>query len=180
MNILFPVLVRRVFFWNFFPGVGGSSKSAATTNTDQSTKVQTTNNQAGASEGSIAIGAGANAVIESSDTETVQAAADAIEKAAGNAVAGNVDVSKAAIAGNADVSKSVVRDALDFGDTSLRTVEQANAILSRTFETYAGNLKDNSGIAPTSVLESTNKTMLYGIAGLGIVVVLFMLNKGSK
>lgn len=170
MKLIFPVIFQRVFFWNFFPGIGGSSK--ASTTTDASTKVSTTNQQVGASEGSVAIGANSSAVIESSDPESIKAAADAIQSVAGTAISGNVDVSKTAIATTADVSKSSLRDALDFGETALdnvrRTTESANALLSRSYETYAGALKDNSGDAATTVLEKTNTEMRNVVIGIAI------------
>jgi hypothetical protein len=136
------------FFHSMALGVGGSSKSTSATNSDNSTKVTTTNQQVGASEGSFAVGSGSNVVYESSDGDVLTAIAKE-----------NSDVAKTAVVSTADVAKSTTRDALDFGETALdnvrRTTESANALLSRSYETYAGALKDNSGDAATTVVQDS-------------------------
>ena len=152
-----------LFFRSMALGIGGSSKSSSTTNSDNSTKVTTTNQQVGASEGSFAVGANSNVTYESVDTDVVQAA-----------VGGNTDVAKTAITATADVAKTVNRDALDFGESALdnvrRTTESANALLSRSYETYAGALKDNSGDAATTVVQDSQKNILYAVGILAVAV----------
>lgn len=150
-----------LFWWPFFPGIGGGSKSNSSTTTDSSTKVTTTNQQTGASEGSFAVGGSGNSVnYTTEDPKTLQHIADV-----------NQNVTTAALTSG---NKST-EDALNFGsdalDTVGRTVQQANDLLSRSFESYAGKLQDNSGSAPSTVAISTNKNQTYIIIASVIAVV---------
>ncbi len=156
--------------------LGGSSKSSSTQNVDSSTKVETTNKQVGASEGSFAVGSDSNVTynVESADKVIVGKAVDAITEATKS----SNDVSKTAINTSATVSRDVARDALDFGETALdnvrRTTESANALLSRTQENFVGTLARNAGDAPQTVAQDSMKNTLYislaavvAILGLG-------------
>jgi hypothetical protein len=134
-------------------GRGDSSES--NTSSDSSTKVTTNNQQVGASEGSQAFGANSTVNIESSDAKVITAAGAIINNAVTN---------------TNDTVKTTTKDALNFGSDALntvgKTVEQANGLLSRTFETYAGNLKDNSGVSGTTVADNMQKYALYAVVAI--------------
>lgn len=96
--------------------IGGTSESKTSTQTDSSTKVTTTNNQAGASEGSTAIGAGASVTVTSADPAIL---AKVLESNAG--------VTQRAFENN----NATLKDALSFA--ALRGSE-ANSLVSKVLD----------------------------------------------
>lgn len=140
--------------------LGGGDKTTANTTSTSTTDVTTTNQQTGASEGSFAVGGSGNTVT-TEDPKTLQHIADV-----------NADVSKTAIGQVGTTAK----DALNFGsgalDTVGRTVQQANDILARSFESYAGKIESNAGSAPSTVAISGDKNQMYIVIASVIAVVI--------
>lgn len=168
LNFLLPI---RLY-------LGGSSKSSSTQNVDSSTKVETTNKQVGASEGSFAVGSDSTVNYTSADPEIAKASFDAITEATKS----SSDVSKKAIETTAVVSRDATRDALDFGESALdnvrRTTESANALLSRTQENFVGTLARNAGDAPQTIAQDSMKNMLYiGLASVVAILGFGYLNR---
>jgi hypothetical protein len=155
---LCPFWLSRRLTLNF----GGKSKSYTNQETDQSTNINLTNQQVGASEGSIAAGAGANQDINSGiqiegssgvtfenvDDEIINAAADAIETA-GQA--------------NRDAlifSEKVVSDTLaGIADGQAN----ANDLVRQTNEVLAGVVGDKAEDATSTQAAKFQRTLL--IAG---------------
>lgn len=171
------------------------SKSKSTQEVDNSTTITTENKQVGASEGSVAIGAGSsNVTIERIDDDVLQSASDAIQSSAAlansslqanvatvgrsldsvdNVVNNNLETTKAAF----EFGTTVTRDSLsEVGDT----VEQANKLLSQSFEQSADILARNAGVKGADEVGNENKTVLV-VGGLAAVVVLAtLLGKKGK
>lgn len=169
------------------------SKSKSDQTVDNSTSISTENNQVGASEGSIGIGAGAsNITIERIDDDVLASASDAIVAStnlAGDSLKANVltvgrslDTVDKVINNNQETTKAafefgqnVSKDALsEVGDT----VEQANALLSQSFEQSANILARNAGVRGSDEVQ-TDKTALYVVGGIGVILLLKTLKKSK-
>lgn len=151
------------------------SKTKTTQEIDSSTTVTNTNQQQGASEGSTVIRAGGN--VERVDAELVDAAGNLIF-AAGSTLNRGYDT----IDNIADNQVITNRDNLNFAQgvnqDSLvavgNTVEQANALLSKSFEQSSNILARNAGVRGSDEVK-TDQTALYvigGVAALGLIIFL--------
>lgn len=169
--------------------MGDSRKGGSDTKVSTSTEL--TNAQTGASEGALAFGQnsqGNTVNVSSSDAAVVGKVSDALIQlnADSNQTVGGV--ARYSIA----AQNSSEKNALDFADKignnaidqnsniALQTVkgaqstaEEANAILSRSFETYAGALKDNTGVAPSTVFTGSLQTLAYAAAVVLVAYFLF-------
>lgn len=173
------------------------SKSKQQTSVDNSTSIETTNQQVGASEGSIALGAGSSGsvTIERVDDEVLQTATDAIGEAtnlAGDSLRANVstvgrslDSVDKVIDNNLETTKAafefgsgVTRDSLsEVGDT----VEQANALLAQSFEQSSNILARNAGVRGADEV-GNDKTglIIVGLIAGGALLLTFSGKKKSK
>jgi len=143
--------------------VGGSSKSATTTNIDQSSQVTNIDNKVGASEGSIAIGANTKVNLGGFENiggnVTIQRVDDAILNAAGEAIV---------------KSSEVARDALDFGAGAQ---DKANDLVRNTnemFGAFIGRKLDDSQSTQNESL------MKYGFIAVAIGASLFVFKSFKK
>lgn len=162
------------------------NKSKTEQDVDNSTKITTENKQVGASEGSTAIGAGSsNITIERIDDDVLRTATDAIGAStnlAGDSLKANVltvgrslDSIDNVINNNTATTKAafefsggVTKDALsEVGDT----VEQANALLSKSFEQSSNILARNAGVRGADEV-GNDKTALYIVGGVAAAVLL--------
>lgn len=157
---------------NFCLGVGGSSKSSSTQNYDASTKVNTTNNQVGASEGSLAVGAGAN--LDASTGPKIQAGSGAtiqtVDSSGLKYALENNSVSNQAIS---DIAKSVIQ------------ASQAGNVQSTGYAQAALDSAKSSALrAADSITSQSDKTqkkvLLIGGAALVLVIGIVILTKGKK
>jgi len=162
--------------------------------TDQSTTITTENKQVGASEGSVAIGAGSsNVTIERIDDDVLRSASDAITAStnlAGDSLKANVltvgrslDTVDNVINNNTETTKAafefggqVTRDSLsEVGDT----VEQANKLLSQSFEQQANILARNAGVRGSDEV-GNDKTALFVVGGVAGLLLLLSMKGKSK
>ena len=155
-----------------------SSKTKVTEEIDSSTNVLTTNQQATASEGSIAVGAGANVTIESLDSDVVNSSLKAVESISGQA--------QATAAKALDSNISVTESALNFGrdnvSTIASTLSQANSLLSKSFESSANILQRSGGVDESTIRSESNSSdkILIGSAIAAILALTFIGRKGGK
>lgn len=169
----------------------GNAKKGGSDSTS-STSSSVANNQVGASEGALAFGAGAygNTVISTNnDAGIIAQAGDAISHLASDANSNVAGVAKTSIAaqlasqGNAlsfgeDVVGQNSNIALQTIQGAQNTVQESNAILERLSNGYASKLLDNTGVAPQTLVQDSQKTLIYGALIIGAVVI-FVFN-GKK
>jgi len=146
------------------------SKSKSKQEIDQSTNI--TNQQATASQGSLAIGAGANANIESVDADVIEAATK-----------GNVDTTRRAfdsldeLADEAfSVSGNVVDRSFGFAESSQQrtssALEQANDLLARSFQQSTKAIQRSGGVdTSTLASEAQRNQLIIGVAVVGFLAV---------
>lgn len=161
-------------------GGKGSSQSENHTNTTVD------NNQVGASEGALAIGAnssGNTVNISSSDADTVHAASDAITRAASDAITAGTEASKAglnfgdhALVFADDIGSKAIQSNNDTSLASIQaasnTTQEANDLLSRSQELFTNKLSDNAGVAPQTLLGDSMKYIVIGVVVLAGVYLL--------
>lgn len=150
--------------------IGGSSKTKQTQNTDQSTTIETTNKQVGASEGSVGIGAGANV----RNNQGIN-----VEDASGVSFTSVDDKVIDAATGALTSAGQTVGDALNFGDTALERgfeageefqrgandlIRQGNEILTN----FLGKKTEDSDSTEISTLQ---KNLLIGAGLFGVFLV---------
>jgi len=131
--------------------VGGGSKSTSSQSADNSTKVSTTNQQVGASEGSTAVGANSNYDTSSGNriTATSGASIQTVDSAGLKASLESASVANQALA---DVAKTAL--------------SSANKIKAES---------ETSGLD-----DKTKKILIYGGGGLVALVLVVILLKGNK
>lgn len=197
-----------------FYGFGFSSSKSAQSTTSSTTN-QVTDQRAAASEGSIAAGAGATVNVTTADTDAIARLAEiqsattsegldntlkAVQNITGEAIGGNVDVTREALrtgsdqlATAADLGRRAIEagvyqtgDALDFGERALQIATNAanqsqattNDLIQRTNEQFTATLARNAGDAPQTVAQDAIK---YGAIALGILgAALFFLRPQPK
>lgn len=136
--------------------IGGGSKSTSTQSADNSTKVSTTNQQVGASEGSTAIGAGGNY-----DTSTGSRIS-----ASGSSTIQTVDSSGLKYAlENASIANSAL------SEVAKTALESAQKTQFRS---------ENQAAVGMAMDDSTKKILLYGGGGAVLLIVAVLLLKGNK
>lgn len=140
-------------------------------------KQQTTNdndfydNRVAVAEGGIGVGGGSSGNIIN-DASIITRAGDAIAKIGADSLkSGENNVDRALDFGDSTVNESFAfgRDALGSVE---RTLTQANDVLARVSEGYAANLKDNSGVAPSTIVAEYGKFALVIGGGLGLIYLL--------
>jgi len=149
-------------------GMGGKGSSES--------NQQTTNDnyfydqRVAVAEGGIGVGSGSGNIVN--DASIITRAGDAIAKIGSESLkSGENNVKNSLLFASDNVTESFA-----FGRDSLgvveRTLTQANDVLARVSEGYAANLKDNSGVAPSTIVAEYGKFALVIGGGLGLIYLL--------
>lgn len=157
--------------------IGGSSKSSSKQTTDASTKVTTTNQQVGASEGSLAVGAGSTVLGENATTVsnardlTIERVDDAIISAAGEVIQKAGDANRdALIFSSATLDRTL--DSLDKANTNAQaSQDSANSLVRQVNELFGTTVAQKTNDSATEVSKTAQRNMLIGF---GVVVAAFI------
>lgn len=162
------------FMRSAFPSVGGGSKSStsssSTQNYDASTKVATTNQQVGASEGSTSIGAGGSYDASSGAKVTAGAGStiSTVDSAGLSAALSTVDRANSQVA-------QIANNVINAAQTSqAQSIGNAQAALDQTRSASLGAQAQVAGISA----ESQKKILIVsGVALVLVVTVLILKNR---
>lgn len=174
------------------------SKNKAQNTSDNSTTVTTTNQQVGASEGSVAVGANANVNIQSIDKDVIESVTNAqtqqqrkafetVETLGTEVTSLSRDLSEGAF----DLASDTSDKSFDFASQALqanvktnedtrRSLESANQILNNSFQRSLEKVQRAQGVDDSTLVSEgqRNQTLLLGALAVGGLILLG--RKGSN
>lgn len=172
--------------------IGGGSKSSSSQSTDASTKVTTTNQQVGASEGSTAFGANSRNEILGEDAVSVNEARDVTVQRVDDAI---ISAAGDALTAASITSVNAARDALNFGESALgRTLDSldkantnaqasqdsANSLVRQVNELFGTTVAQKSNDSATEVSKTAQRNMLIGFSVVIGGFIVYQIFKPSK
>jgi hypothetical protein len=163
------------------------------TTSDQSTKIS--NQQATASENSVAVGAGANVNIQNVSDKVVDIAVSSNEQIASRALDTVKDLSddNAALQSqfnrtSSELASGTIKQGFDFAKgiatetnrTVASSLSEANDVLARAQQNALSTVQRSSGVSDSTIASESNRNLLI-LGGVGIVAIAFITsNKGKN